>query len=68
MCVCVCVCVCVCESLEFIAETRILSEMKIKNRGEKIVFMEKKSTTILFLFFFLKKEQSVGVDKFKVQN
>ena len=59
---------CVCESLEFIAETRILSETKIKNREEKIVFMEKKSTTILFLFFFFKKEQSVGVDKFKVQN
>ena len=37
------------QSLEFVAETRILAEMKIENRGKNI-FREKKSTSILFFY------------------
>ena len=36
------------QSLEFDTETRILAEMKIKNRGTKIFSVGKKSTSILF--------------------
>ena len=38
------------QSLEFVAETRILAEMKIENRG-KIYFPWKKNTTSILFFF-----------------
>ena len=41
------------QSLEFIAETRILSEMKIENNGKKYFLWGEKSTTILFFCLFL---------------
>ena len=40
------------QSLEFVAETRILAEMKIKNRGKKY-FPRKSKLTSFFFFFFL---------------
>ena len=43
---------CIFQSLEFVAETRILAEMKIKNRGKKFFPQKNKLTSILF--FFLK--------------
>ena len=39
-----------CQSLEFVAEMRILVEMKIENRWEKIFSVGKKSTSILFFY------------------
>ena len=38
------------QSLEFVAETRILSEMKIKNRGKKYFPRKNKLTSIFFFF------------------
>ena len=48
-------------SLEFIAETKILSEMKIKNSGKKIS-MEKNRQVYIFFYW------TVSVDKWEVQN
>ena len=41
------------QSLEFVVETRILAEMKIKNCG-KSIFVGKKSTSILFFSLKIK--------------
>ena len=38
------------QSLEFIVETRIFAEMKIKNQGTKYFQWGKKSTSILFFY------------------
>ena len=45
---------CLNQSLEFVAETRILAEMKIESRGKHFFSRKNKLTSILF-------EQSIGV-------
>ena len=45
------------QSLEFVAETRILAEMKIENRGKNCFSAEKQIDKHTFFFFL----QSVGV-------
>ena len=39
------------QSLEFVAETRILAEMIIKNHGKKIFSAEKQIDKLFFFFF-----------------
>ena len=51
------------QSLEFVAETRILAEMKIENRGKNFYLWKNKLTSILFFF-----KQSVGVAESCQQN
>ena len=38
------------QSLKFVAETKILVEMKIKNGGEKIISMGKNQQTYFFFY------------------
>ena len=43
-----------CQSLEFVAEMRILAEMKIENHGKKYIFRGKKSASILSFLWKLR--------------